>query len=71
LGYDANSVIGGSPFSSTPAALNSGSFSITGPATTAGRNGAACGALDGTGTVGCNLNLAMAAPDAPVLIKVS
>lgn len=68
LGYDANSVTGGSPFSSTPAALNINSFATTGPATTAGRNGAACGALDGSGTVGCSFALA---PAAPQLISVS
>jgi hypothetical protein len=73
LGYDGNSVIGGSPFSSTPAALNINSFQITGPATTAGRNGKACGALDGTGTVGCNFSAAVGtpAPAAPVLTSVS
>lgn len=54
LGYDLNSTIGGSPFSSTPAAVNIGSFAITGAALTAGVGGAACGALDGSGSVGCN-----------------
>jgi Right handed beta helix region len=73
LGFDANSVSGGSPFSSTPAALNINSFQITGRATTAGRNGKACGALDGTGTVGCNFSAAVGtpAPAAPVLTSVS
>jgi len=70
LGYDANSVSGGSPFSGTPAALNATSFQVTGAAATAGRNGAACGALDGSGTIGCNFAAAVA-PEAPVLIKVS
>jgi Right handed beta helix region len=68
LGFDVNSVSGGSPFSSTPSALNINSFQITGPATTAGRNGKACGALDGSGTVGCNF---AAAPAAPVLTIVA
>ena len=71
LGYDTNSISGGSPFSGTPAALNANSFQITGPATTAGRNGAACGALDGTGPVGCNLGGATTTPKPPVLISVT
>jgi hypothetical protein len=66
LGYDVNSVSGGSPFSGTPTSLNINSFQITGPATTAGRNGVACGALDGSGQVGCNFALALV-PVAPVL----
>jgi hypothetical protein len=74
LGYDKNSVSGGSPFSSTPAALNINSFQITGPATTAGRSGKACGALDGSGTVGCNFSAVTAgnpSPAAPVLTSVT
>jgi hypothetical protein len=67
LGYDTHSISGGSPFSGTPAALNANSFQITGPATTAGRNRAACGALDGSGTVGCNFGAVQATPAAPVL----
>jgi len=71
LGYDTHTTSGGSPFSGTPATLSSSSFAITGPATTAGRNGAACGALDGTGTVGCNFVGTQAlTPVAPVL-KIS
>jgi hypothetical protein len=53
-GYDVNSISGASPFSSTPAFNNPASFAITGAATTAGKGGAACGALDGSGTVGWN-----------------
>jgi hypothetical protein len=73
LGYDANSIAGNSPFSSTPAARNSSSFQIIGPATTAGRNGAACGALDGSGTVGCNIGgpTTAATPNPPVLISIT
>ena len=32
-----------------------GSFAISGPATTAGKGGVACGALDGSGLVGVRL----------------
>jgi Right handed beta helix region len=53
-GFDINSTQGGSPFSGTPAAVNISSFAITGPATTAGSTGGPVGALDGTGSVGCN-----------------
>ncbi len=71
LGYDTHSTSGGSPFAGTPSSLVPSSFAITGIATTAGRGGAACGALDGSGTVGCNFTAALPAPEAPVLIKVS
>jgi hypothetical protein len=70
-GYDANSALGGNPFSSTPSLATPSSFAITGPATTAGRNGAACGALDGTGTVGCNFATSSTTPKPPVLISVT
>jgi len=43
-----------SPFAGTPSSNNVSSFIIAGSATTAGQNGAAVGALDGSGTVGCN-----------------
>jgi hypothetical protein len=67
-GYDVNSVSGGSPFSGTPTSLNINSFQITGPATTAGRGGVACGALDGSGQVGYNLaSVSVPVPTAPVL----
>jgi len=45
LGYDANSVSGGSPFSGTPALANAASFAITGAAATAGKTGGPCGAI--------------------------
>lgn len=54
LGNDINSTFGGNPFSGTPAEGNTSSFAITGAATTAGIGGVACGALDGSGTIGCN-----------------
>ena len=54
-GYDKNSTtLNASPFSGTPAEPNPSSFAITGQATTAGRGGVACGALDGSGAVGCD-----------------
>jgi hypothetical protein len=53
-GYDANSHTGGSPFSSTPVSLTPSSFEVTGAAATGGKTGGACGAMDGTGTPGCN-----------------
>ena len=70
LGYDAHSTSGANPFSGTPTTMVPSSFAITGAATTAGRNGTPCGALDGSGSVGCNLT---SAPDpaAPVLTHVS
>lgn len=71
FGYDGNSTVGGNPFSSTPSLATPSSYAITGPATTAGRNGAACGALDGTGTVGCNFSTSSTTPMPPVLISVT
>jgi hypothetical protein len=68
LGYDANGHGAGSPFSGAPVALSINSFQITGAATTAGRSGAACGALDGSGTVGCSFAVT---PVAPRLISIS
>lgn len=53
-GFDAHSVIlASNPFAGTPAEGNANSFAIAGPALTAGVGGAACGALDGSGQVGC------------------
>jgi hypothetical protein len=74
LGFDSHSTSGGNPFSGTPTSQVPSSFAITGPATTAGRNGKPCGALDGSGTVGCNFAAAVAgtpAPAAPVLTSVT
>lgn len=54
LGFDASSAIGATPFITTPSALNINSFAITGIALTTGIGGTPCGALDGSGPVGCN-----------------
>jgi hypothetical protein len=51
---DAHSTLGGNPFSGTPAEGVSASFALTGACLTAGIGGAACGANDGTGPIGCN-----------------
>ena len=54
-GYDTHSTtLTASPFTGTPAEANYSSFTISGPAATAGRGGVACGAVDGTGPVGCD-----------------
>ena len=53
-GFDTNSTqLATTPFAVTPAQLNMGSFAIAGPATTAGNTGGPCGAVDGTGSIGC------------------
>ena len=60
LGFDAHSLTGGSPFTTTPSAPsgvpNISSFTVnpSSPAATGGIGGAMMGALDGSGTVGCN-----------------
>jgi hypothetical protein len=56
LGFDANSLSGGSPFATTPSAVNVSSFALnpSSPAYTGGIGGAIMGALDGSGTVGTN-----------------
>lgn len=54
-GFDVNSTsLGSSPFSTTPTDVASSSYAITGPALTAGIGGVPCGAIDGSGLVGCN-----------------
>jgi hypothetical protein len=54
-GLDTHSILlSSNPFTGTPSETNSSSFAITGPATKAGVGGAICGALDGTGAVGCD-----------------
>jgi hypothetical protein len=67
-GYDAHSILlGSNPFTATPSETNSASFAISGPATTAGMGGVPCGALDGSGSVGCNFVGNQPVPDAPSL----
>jgi hypothetical protein len=68
-GLDAHSVLlASNPFSATPSEANSNSFAIAGPATTAGVGGAVCGAVDGSGQIGCNFSGAPTpVPKAPSL----
>ena len=56
LGFDVHSHTGGTPFSATPAALNISSFTVNpaSAAATGGIGGVMCGALDGSGSIGCN-----------------
>jgi hypothetical protein len=54
-GLDAHSItLSSNPFTGTPSESNPTSFAISGPATTAGVGGAVCGAVDGSGPIGCN-----------------
>lgn len=54
-GFDTHSkTLTTTPFSGTPTEGAYQSFAITGSATTAGMGGASCGAVDGTGLVGCD-----------------
>ena len=54
-GYDKHSTtLSSSPFTATPKEADYTSFAVSGPATTAGTGGVACGAVDGTGPVGCD-----------------
>ena len=68
LGFDAHSHTGALPFSGTPTAQVPTSFSLntSSPAYTGGVGGAICGALDGSGTVGCNFT-GLPVPAAPAL----
>ena len=55
-GFDVDSTVGGtgvSPFAGTPASMNYQSFSVTSIANV-GIGGATCGAVDGSGSIGCN-----------------
>jgi Right handed beta helix region len=56
LGFDTHSHTGPSPFSGTPTAQVVSSFAVSSSsaAYSGGVAGAICGALDGSGTVGCN-----------------
>lgn len=65
--YDRNSkTLNASPFSGVPSEANAASFSITGLATTSGKGGAPCGAVDGSGLVGCDF-VSIETPAASVL----
>lgn len=67
FGFDVHSkTLSSSPFVGTPAEGITGTFAITGPATTAGVGGVACGAMDGSGLVGCDFG-AGPVPMAPAL----
>ncbi len=56
-GYDTHSAtLTTSPFTGRPSEPDYTSFAIEGPATTAGVGGVACGAVDGTGRVGCDFS---------------
>jgi hypothetical protein len=66
-GCDQNSVqIGNSPFIATPTALVPSSFAVNSSAVI---GGITCGALDGSGTVGCNFGSAGSAP--PILVPAA
>lgn len=53
-GFDTHSSqITSSPFVSTPTQLAMSAFAVTGAATSAGVSGATCGAVDGSGSIGC------------------
>ena len=70
LGFDSHSHTGALPFSATPTAQVPTSFSLntSSSAYTGGVGGAICGALDGSGTVGCDFSGApMLVPAAPKL----
>jgi hypothetical protein len=69
LGFDAHSHTGGSPFSATPTAQVPSSFAINtaSAAYTGGIGGAICGAIDGSGTVGCDFSGSLPMPAAPSL----
>ncbi len=58
-GFDENSVsLSSTPFTSTPTSTEVDTFEISSssPAYTAGVSGAICGAMDGSGSVGCNFS---------------
>jgi parallel beta helix pectate lyase-like protein len=67
-GFDAHSNTGGSPFSGTPSAQVPSSFAVntSSAAYTGGISGAICGAIDGSGLVGCDFTGALV-PAAPTL----
>jgi hypothetical protein len=54
LGFDSHSNAGGSPFATTPVAQTPSTFAVTGTAATMSSTGGPVGALDGSGSVGCN-----------------
>jgi len=74
LGFDAHSHTGGSPFSGTPTAQVPSSFALNSAsaAYSGGLGGTICGALDGSGSVGCNFGSApVLVPAAPSLKGIS
>lgn len=67
-GYDHHSTtLVASPFAGRPSEPDYTTFAIAGPATTAGIGGGVCGAVDGSGRVGCDFS---GAP-APVASKLT
>lgn len=53
--YDKNStILTESPFGGGPSEADYATFTASGPATTAGKGGGVCGAVDGSGPVGCD-----------------
>lgn len=53
-GFDAHSTqISSTPFATTPTQLNMAAFTPSGPALTASNTGGICGAVDGSGIIGC------------------
>lgn len=67
-GYDKNSTtLTSSPFTGSPSEADAASFAIAGPAVTAGKGGVACGALDGSGPVGCDFVSPVKTPKPSVL----
>ena len=68
FGYDKDSTtLTSSPFTGSPSEANTASFAISGPAATAGKGGVSCGALDGSGAVGCDFVSPVHTPKASVL----
>lgn len=67
FGYDKNSTtLVSSPFTGSPSEGSDSTFAISGAAMTAGKGGVACGAVDGSGLVGCDF-LSPPVPNASTL----
>jgi hypothetical protein len=69
FGLDTHSsLLASNPFTGAPSEANWSSFAIAGPATTAGVGGHICGAVDGSGPIGCDFSGAPTpVPKAPSL----